>query len=56
MSDERQEPERLEEEAQADLEVPEEASEQVRGGAEAAPGDKFGRSDKSVSGGELIIE
>ena len=33
MSDERQEPERLEEEAQADLEVPEEASEEVRGGA-----------------------
>ena len=33
MSDERQESERLEEEAQADLEVPEEASEEVRGGA-----------------------
>ena len=57
MSDERQEPERLEEEAQAaDLEVPEEASERVRGGAEATPGDKFAQSGESVSGGDLIIE
>lgn len=56
MSDERQEPERLEEEAQADLEVPEEASEQVRGGAEATPGDKFAQPGESVSGGDLIIE
>ena len=58
MSDKHQEPEQgFEGEAQAaDLEVPEEVSEQVRGGAEATPGDKFGQPGESVSGGELIIE
>jgi hypothetical protein len=54
MSDERKEQE-LEAQA-ADLEVPEEVSEQVRGGAEATPGDKFVQSGESVSGGDLIIE
>lgn len=53
---ERPERERSEEEAQADLEVPKETSEQVRGGAEAATSDKFAQSAEGVSGGELIIE
>ncbi len=51
MSGEREGPERerSEEEAQADLEVPKETSEQVRGGAEAATSDKFAQSAEAAT-------